>query len=60
MFACAQCRNPALSGERQHFFRSSDIRLNVVHGVGVAQPVEFINGAVAPGAPRFDVEFEIH
>jgi hypothetical protein len=26
----------------------------------VAQPVEFINGAVAPWAPRFDVKFEIH
>ena len=60
VFACTQCGNPALSGERQHFFRSSDIRFDVVHGVRVAQPVEFINGAVAPWAPRFDVKFEIH
>ena len=60
MLTCAQRWNPALSGEGKHFFRGGDIRLDVVHGVGVTQPVEFIHGAVAPRAPRFDVEFESH
>jgi hypothetical protein len=60
MFAGAQRWNPALFRKRQHFFRSSNIRFDVVNGVGVAEPVEFIHGAVAPGAPRFDVEFEVH